>query len=69
MRFLWLHFLISLVDSKENEPIIELKMAKKDLASYLGTTSESLSRELAHLEKEHVIQEISYGKIKLFKLD
>lgn len=64
-----LHFLISLVDSKENEPIIELKMAKKDLASYLGTTSESLSRELAHLEKEHVIQEISYGKIKLFKLD
>ena len=44
-------------------------MAKKDLASYLGTTSESLSRELAHLEKEHVIQEISYGKIKLFKLD
>ena len=64
-----LHFLISLVDSKENEPIIELKMAKKDLASYLGTTSESLSREFAYLEKEHVIKKISYGKIKLFKLD
>lgn len=64
-----LHFLISLVDSKESEPTIELKMAKKDLASYLGTTSESLSREFARLEKEHVIKEISYGKIKLFKLD
>ncbi len=64
-----LHFLISLVDSKESEPIIELKMAKKDLASYLGTTSESLSREFAYLEKEHVIKKISYGKIKLFKLD
>lgn len=60
-----LHFLISLVDSKEIEPIIELKMAKKDLASYLGTTSESLSREFARLEKEGLIEEIAYGKIKL----
>ncbi len=60
-----LHFLISLADPKEIEPIVELKMAKKDLASYLGTTSESLSREFARLEKEKIIEEISYGKIKL----
>lgn len=64
-----LHFLISLVNSAEEEPIVELNMAKKDLASYLGTTSESLSRELAHLEKEKVIKEIAYGKIKLFNFD
>ncbi|SDQ25309.1 Crp/Fnr family transcriptional regulator [Carnobacterium viridans] len=60
-----LHFLISLTDTTEKEPIVELKMAKKDLASYLGTTSESLSRELTRLEKEKVIQEMAYGKFKL----
>lgn len=60
-----LHFLISLTDSIEIDPIVELKMAKKDLASYLGTTSESLSRELTCLEKEQKIVEISYGKFKL----
>ena len=61
---LW-HFLVSSIDSDEREPIVELKMAKKDLASYLGTTSESLSRELAHLEKEQRMEEIAYGKFKL----
>lgn len=61
---LW-HFLVSSIDTDEREPIVELKMAKKDLASYLGTTSESLSRELAHLEKEQRMEEIAYGKFKL----
>lgn len=60
-----LHFLMSLIDSTEKEPIVELNMAKKDLASYLGTTSESLSRELTWLEKEKIIKEIAYGKFKL----
>lgn len=60
-----LHFLLSLVDTEEKNPVVELKMAKKDLASYLGTTSESLSRELTHLEKENLIEEIAYGKFKL----
>lgn len=60
-----LHFLISLSDPIEKEPIVELNMAKKDLASYLGTTSESLSRELTRLEKENVIKEIAYGTFKL----
>lgn len=63
-----LHFLISLVHSQEKEPIVELNMAKKDLASYLGTTSESLSRELARLVKERVIEEVAYGKIKLMNV-
>ncbi|MEG0267260.1 MAG: helix-turn-helix domain-containing protein [Carnobacterium sp.] len=43
-------------------------MAKKDLASYLGTTSESLSRELNWLEKEKIIEEIAYGKFKLLNI-
>lgn len=63
-----LHFLMSLVVSTEKEPIVELNMAKKDLASYLGTTSESLSRELTWLEKEKVIKEIAYGKFKLLNI-
>ncbi|SEK17997.1 CRP/FNR family transcriptional regulator, anaerobic regulatory protein [Carnobacterium iners] len=63
-----LHFLISLVDSTQEEPIVELKMAKKDLASYLGTTSESLSRELARLEKDNIIKKVACGKIKLLAL-
>ena len=63
-----IHFLISLIDSAEKEPIIKLNMAKKDLASYLGTTSESLSRELTRLERERMIKEVSYGEIKLLKI-
>lgn len=63
-----LHFLMSLVHSKEPEPIVELQMAKKELASYLGTTSESISREWTHLVKENRIVEISYGKIKLLNV-
>jgi len=63
-----LHFLISLSDPIEKEPIVELNMAKKDLASYLGTTSESLSRELSWLEKEKIIKEIAYGTFKLLKI-
>ncbi|MCA9766685.1 MAG: Crp/Fnr family transcriptional regulator [Carnobacterium sp.] len=62
------HFLVSLADSTQDEPIVELKMAKKDLASYLGTTSESVSRELARLERDNIIKEVAYGKIKLLTL-
>ena len=60
-----LHFLISLSDPVEKELIVKLNMAKKDLASYLGTTSESLSRELSRLEKEKIIKETAYGTFKL----
>ena len=63
-----LHFLISLCDPVEKGSIVELNMAKKDLASYLGTTSESLSRELAWLEKEKIIKEVAYGKIQLLEI-
>ncbi|WP_208559542.1 Crp/Fnr family transcriptional regulator [Marinilactibacillus kalidii] len=59
------HFLTTLVHSKENDPIVELDMAKKELASYLGTTSESISREFSHLIKENKIAEVSCRKFKL----
>ena len=64
-----LHFLISLVDSKENEPIIELKMAKKDLASYLGTTPETISRKFAELEAKGLIRQKSTRQIEILEVD
>lgn len=36
-------------------PTVRLPMAKKDVASYLGTTPETLSRRLAHLAGEGII--------------
>ncbi|HJG84811.1 MAG TPA: Crp/Fnr family transcriptional regulator, partial [Weissella thailandensis] len=38
---------------------IELPMARKDLASYLGTTPESVTRGFNKLEKEGVIESLS----------
>lgn len=60
-----IHYLHSLAKETEKPSIVELGMSKKDLASYLGTTSETLSRELTRLEREGIIQEIEYRKIKL----
>lgn len=42
-----------------NSPIITLPMAKKDIASYLGTTPETISRKFAELEEEGLIQQLA----------
>ncbi|MDO5534261.1 MAG: Crp/Fnr family transcriptional regulator [Propionibacteriaceae bacterium] len=39
----------------DGTPVIRLPMAKKDVASYLGTTPETLSRRLAALAEEGII--------------
>lgn len=44
-------------------------MNKKQLASYLGTTPESLSRQLAGLEASGLIREISNREFELLKPD
>lgn len=36
----------------EGFTVIELPMSKKDLASYLGTTPETISRKLAELQEQ-----------------
>lgn len=46
-----------------------LPMSKKDLASYLGTTPETISRKLASLEDEGYIQQLPRRRIKILDLD
>ncbi|MFA5692598.1 MAG: Crp/Fnr family transcriptional regulator [Acholeplasmataceae bacterium] len=51
--------------NNEHEKIINLNITKKDLASYLGTTPESLSREWTKLENENIIKQLNKKKVKL----
>lgn len=61
-----IHYLFRSSYLNENkETIVELLMPKKDLASYLGTTPESLSREWTHLIEKGIIKNVSKNKIKL----
>ncbi|MBK5262764.1 MAG: Crp/Fnr family transcriptional regulator [Peptostreptococcaceae bacterium] len=62
-------FLAECVDSEKKSMEIELPMNKKDIASYLGTTPETISRKLADLENEGYIKQISNSKIKIIDLD
>ncbi|SLC97793.1 Anaerobic aromatic degradation regulator [Mycobacteroides abscessus subsp. abscessus] len=52
-----------------NSPTITLPMAKKDIASYLGTTPETISRKFTELEDEGLIQQLPGKKIKIHDLD
>ena len=53
----------------ENTKIFELPMSKKDLASYLGTSPETISRKLSEFEDLGYIEKISNKKIKILDLD
>lgn len=55
------------VGNMNNE--ITLPMSKKDLASYLGTTPETISRKLYELETLGYIRLISNKKIQILDLD
>ena len=48
---------------------IALPMSKKDLASYLGTTPETISRKLSDLEDEGLIKQKPKKKIQILDLD
>ena len=43
-------------------------MSQKDLASYLGTTPESISRKLTALEDEGYIRQLPRRKIKIINI-
>ncbi len=60
-----------IAESLENEAatMVELPMSKKDLASYLGTTPETISRKLNELEEAGYIERLTNKKIKVLDLD
>ena len=49
----------------EDEVTVELPMARKDVASYLGTTPETLSRKFKELEEKELIHQLPKGKIHI----
>lgn len=61
-----MHFLIrSATFDIDGDVVVHLPMAKKDLASYLGTTPETLSRQWTKLTEEGLIAQSSRNLVKL----
>jgi len=56
-------------DSSRESITVELPMSKKDLASYLGTTPETLSRRLAEFEEAGYIKMKGQREILVLDLD
>lgn len=52
-----------------NEAMIELPMSRKDLASYLGTTPETISRKLTEFEETGLIEQRGQRNIYLYDID
>lgn len=44
-------------------------MSRKDIASFLGTTPETISRKFRELEEEGLIEQLSLGKVRIHNLD
>ncbi len=61
-------FLAECMDNEHSREIT-LPMAKKDLASYLGTTPETISRKLYDLEDDGLIRQKTNRKIEILDLD
>ena len=63
-------FLVECIAEKNgNEAAIELPMSRKDLASYLGTTPETVSRKLAEFEDAGLIKQSGQRTMKLLDID
>lgn len=62
-------FLAECVENQFQSMEIVLPMSKKDLASYLGTTPETISRKLAEMEDNGYIRQLPQRKIEIIDLD
>lgn len=57
------------LSEKANSLSITLPMSRKDLASYLGTTPETISRRLTEFEEANWISQLGLREIKILDLD
>ena len=64
-----LYLVECVTDNSMNEATIELPMSRKDLASYLGTTPETVSRKLTEFEEAGLIEQEGQRKLKLRDID
>ena len=62
-------FLVESMDVKSGSNEITLPMSKKDLASYLGTTPETISRKLFEFEDAGLIKQITNKRIQIIDAD
>lgn len=62
-------FLAECVENENQSMEFTLPMSKKDLASYLGTSPETISRKLAELEDEGYIRQLPHRGIKILDFD
>lgn len=62
-------FLAECIKKDQPSTEIELPMSKKDLASYLGTTPETISRKFAELEEQGLIKQKTHKRIQLLNVD
>ncbi len=62
-------FLAECIEEGNQSLEITLPMSQKDLASYLGTTPETISRKLADFEDEGYIRQKPNRKIEILDLD
>ena len=61
-------YLIECFEKQKNLNIV-LPMTRKDLASYLGTTPETISRKLAELETQKLLKQIRSKIIQILDLE
>ncbi|WP_195701595.1 Crp/Fnr family transcriptional regulator [Companilactobacillus futsaii] len=52
-----------------NQEVFKLPLKKKDIATYLGTTPETISRKLTSLTKQGMIEKISNNEFKILDAD
>ncbi|QHS21948.1 Crp/Fnr family transcriptional regulator [Virgibacillus sp. MSP4-1] len=63
-------YLIDLLKENSSEShVVKLPMSKKDLASMIGTTQETLSRRLTALQDKEMIEQTGQRKIKIIDID
>lgn len=62
-------FLTELIDEVNPETEVVLPMSKRDLASYLGTTPETISRKLTEFEEAGYIKQTAQRRIRILDLE